>query len=180
YLCPMTEPVIVIGGGLSGSECALQLARRNVPVELWEQRPQHPTEAHQTSSLAELVCSNSFKSTDPVRAMGLLKEELRLLGSELLAIADRHLLPGGAAMVVDRWRFSEEVTARIEAEPLISLCRERFEDLPALAAQGRLAVIATGPLTSGGLWQQLTELLGSSGCYFYDATSPIISAASID
>ena len=179
HLC-VQKRVVVIGGGLSGSECALQLARRGVAVELWEQRPAHQTEAHQGEGLAELVCSNSFKSTDPSRAPGLLKEELRALGSALLTIADDYILPGGAAMVVDRWLFSERVTKAVEDEPLITLRRERFEGLADLAISGDIVVLATGPLTSGGLWDELSAMLGNQGCYFYDATSPIIARASID
>jgi methylenetetrahydrofolate--tRNA-(uracil-5-)-methyltransferase len=174
------QPVLVIGGGLSGCECALQLAARGLAVELWEQRPQVATAAHKTDGLAELVCSNSFKSTDPTRAPGLLKLELQHLGCKLLALAGQHELPGGAALVVDRELFSRAVTQAIEAEPLITLVRQEFTALPAAIASGRIVVLATGPLTSSVLWEQLSALVGSGGSYFYDATAPVIEAGSID
>jgi methylenetetrahydrofolate--tRNA-(uracil-5-)-methyltransferase len=139
------------------------------------------TAAHTTEQLAELVCSNSFKSDDPARAPGLLKQELRELGSRLIPLADAHRVPGGAALCVDRERFSAAVTELIERQPLITLRREQFADLAALAADpGRIAIIATGPLTSGALWEQLSALAGSGGSYFYDATAPIVSADSVD
>jgi methylenetetrahydrofolate--tRNA-(uracil-5-)-methyltransferase len=176
----MPEPILVIGGGLSGSECALQLAARGCAVELWEQRPVVATEAHKTDGLAELVCSNSFKSTDPVRAPGLLKLELQRLGCKLLELAGQHELPGGAALVVDRELFSQTVTRTVESDPLITLVRQEFTDLPGAVASGRIVVLATGPLTSSVLWEQLSGLVGSGGSYFYDATSPVIEAGSID
>jgi len=180
----MARRVTVIGGGLAGSEAALQLAARGVAVTLWEQRPQETTAAHTTDLLAELVCSNSFKSTDPARAPGLLKEELCQLGSRLLAAAAEHQVPGGAALCVDRQRFSTAVTKEIEAQPLIELKREQCTDLAGVLAQGAEqgtpAILATGPLTADPLWSQLGELMGSTGCYFYDATAPIIAADSID
>jgi len=177
----MGRQVTIIGGGLAGSEAALQLAARGVEVELWEQRPKVQTPAHQSGQLAELVCSNSLKSTDPLRAAGLLKEELKVLGSRLLGIALEHQVPGGAALCVDRQRFSTTVTAAVEAEPLITLRREACEDLPALlsAADGPI-IIATGPLTGGALWEQLGALVGSGGSYFYDATAPIVAADGVD
>lgn len=174
------QKVKIIGAGLSGSEAALQLARRGIAVELWEQRPQQQTEAHVTGSFAELVCSNSFKSTDPIRAMGLLKEELRMMGSALLEIASRHEIPGGAAMVIDRERFSNEVTQRIEDEPLITVRRERLDNLDLLLEDSALSILATGPLTGSALWDALVKLVGDEGCYFYDATSPVLKAGSVD
>ncbi len=173
-------PPLIIGGGLSGCEAALQLAARGIASEIWEQRPTFGTEAHVSEGLAELVCSNSFKSEDPVRAQGLLKLELDQLGCRLLQIARECRLPGGAALVLDREQFSAKVTDAIEASPLITLKRERFENLQAELATGRLVILATGPLTSDGLWQQLSELLGDGGCYFYDATSPVISTKGIN
>lgn len=172
--------VSIIGGGLSGSEAALQLAARGVSVELWEQRPARETEAHTSANLAELVCSNSFKSTDPKRAQGLLKEELAVLGCRLLDIARQHTVPGGAALCVDRERFGAAVTRVIEAEPLITLRREPCDDLPAIIAHGGIVIVATGPLTDSALWQQLSALVGDGGSYFYDATAPVIDAPSID
>ncbi len=182
----MQAKVSIIGGGLAGSEAALQLARRGVACELWEQRLAGPpagatTPAHTTSHLAELVCSNSFKSTDPLRAQGLLKEELAVLGSHLLAIAQEHSVPGGAALCVDRGRFGEAVTGAVEAEPLIHLRREECRDLNALLSDpGRIVIIATGPLSAGAFWEQLAALTGTGSSYFYDATAPIITADSVD
>lgn len=173
-------PVLIIGGGLSGCEASLQLAARGIASEIWEQRPAFGTEAHVTEGLAELVCSNSFKSEDPVRAQGLLKLELDRLGCQLLELGRACRLPGGAALVLDREQFSAKVGEAIKGNPLISLRRERFEDLPAQLATGRLVIMATGPLTSDGLWQQLSELLGDGGCYFYDATSPVMESKGID
>ena len=173
-------PPLIIGGGLSGCEAALQLSARGIASELWEMRPSVMTEAHVSGGLAELVCSNSFKSEDPVRAQGLLKLELDQLGCRLLGLARECRLPGGAALVLDREQFSQKVSETIEADPLVTLKRERFEDLQVQLATGRLVILATGPLTSDGLWQQLTELLGDGGCYFYDATSPVISTKGIN
>jgi methylenetetrahydrofolate--tRNA-(uracil-5-)-methyltransferase len=181
----MAAGVAVIGGGLAGSEAALQLAARGVDVELWEQRLAPPaggqpwTPAHSTSLLAELVCSNSLKSMDPARAPGLLKEELRLLGSHLLAVASRHALLGGAALVVDREHFAAAVTDRVQSEPRITLIPERFSGLAGWPAE-RPLVIATGPLTSGALWQELSALVDSGGSHFFDATSPVIDASTVD
>ena len=172
--------VAVIGGGLSGCEAALQLARRGVRVELWEQRPTRMTAAHTGAGLAELVCSNSLKSTDPKRAQGLLKEELTRLNCQLLRIAGEHSLPGGAALVVDRERFSASVTQAIESEPLITLRREPCTDCLKLLEHASCVVVATGPLTSAELWEQLSALAGSGGSYFFDATSPIITADTLD
>ena len=176
----MPQPVTIIGGGLSGCECALQLAARDVAVELWEMRPAVMTEAHISGNLAELVCSNSLKSTDEKRAQGLLKAELRTLGCRLLGIADGCAIPGGAALVVDRKQFSKVVTEAVESNPLIAVRREEFTNLPELVESERPAVIATGPLTSGKLWEQIGELVGDGGSYFYDATSPVLSSASVN
>ncbi|MBN2082541.1 methylenetetrahydrofolate--tRNA-(uracil(54)-C(5))-methyltransferase (FADH(2)-oxidizing) TrmFO [bacterium] len=177
----MHHPVTIIGGGLAGSEAALQLAARGIAVELWEQRPAVMTAAHTTDGLAELVCSNSLKSTDPARAAGLLKEELTQLGCRLLPLAFAHQVPGGAALCVDRERFSRAVTELIAAEPLITLRRAEFTGLPELVAEpGRIVILASGPLTSGALWAQVVKLVGDGGSYFYDATAPIISVQGID
>lgn len=176
----MSAQVTVIGGGLSGCECALQLASRGIPVELWEMRPDVQTEAHTTGLLAELVCSNSFKSTDESRAQGLLKLELKQLNCHLLTIAHDQAIPGGAALVVDRQGFSKAITKAIETNPLITLHRAEFHNLPQYLSDGQCAVIATGPLTGSTLWRQLSDLIGDGGSYFYDATSPVLSRESLD
>jgi len=182
----MQARLSVIGGGLAGSEAALKLAARGVACELYEQRLAEPpagatTPAHTTAHLAELVCSNSFKSTDPLRAQGLLKEELSTLGSPLLAIAQEHRVPGGAALCVDRARFGEAITRAVEHAPLIHLRSEECRDLHALLDDpSRIVIVATGPLSSGVLWEQLTALTGTGSSYFYDATAPIITADSVD
>ncbi len=169
------EPVIVVGGGLAGSEAAWQLARRGIPVLLYEMRPQRQTEAHRTDRLAELVCSNSFRSASLDAAVGLLKEEMRRLGSLVLAAADRTSVPAGAALAVDRDLFAEAVTRAIAECPEITVVREELRDIP----EG-LCLIATGPLTSPALSYALQELLGQKYLYFYDAIAPIVTADSID
>jgi len=181
----VAQRVVIVGGGLAGSEAVLQLAHWGVPVELWEQRlaPARPggwTPAHETSLLAELVCSNSFKSTDPKRAMGLLKEELRHLGSHLIAAGMRHSLPGGSALVVDRERFSNDVTAAVQALPLITLRAERFAGLRDALSTGGIVILAAGPLTDGALWDEVVGLAGDDGSYFFDATSPIVAPDGVD
>jgi methylenetetrahydrofolate--tRNA-(uracil-5-)-methyltransferase len=174
------KTVAVIGGGLAGCEAALQLARRGMRVELWEQRPVRMTAAHTGAGLAELVCSNSLKSTDSKRAQGLLKDELARLDCQLLRIAGAHALPGGAALVVDRERFSAAVTEAIEAEPRITLRREPCLDCLALLDAAACVVVAAGPLAGAELWEQLGVLAGSGGSYFFDATSPVVAASSLD
>lgn len=169
------EPVIVVGGGLAGSEAAWQLARRGIPVLLYEMRPQRQTEAHRTDRLAELVCSNSFRSASLDAAVGLLKEEMRRLGSLVLAAADRTSVPAGAALAVDRDLFAEAVTRAIAECPEITVVREELREIP----EG-LCLIATGPLTSPALSYALQELLGQKYLYFYDAIAPIVTADSID
>ncbi len=182
------ETITIIGGGLAGSEAALQLSARGIAVELWEQRlapaPEGGawTPAHTGGDLAELVCSNSLKCADPIRAQGLLKEELRYLDCRLLPIADSCALPGGAALVVDRERFAQAVTAAVKAQPNITLIPQPFCGLAQRLAQpdaGPL-ILATGPLTSGALWDELSALVGNGGSYFFDATSPVLDAASVD
>jgi methylenetetrahydrofolate--tRNA-(uracil-5-)-methyltransferase len=165
----------VIGGGLAGCEAAWQLAERGRDVALYEMRPARRTEAHQGDRLAELVCTNSFKSEDPANAHGLLKHEMRRLGSVLLSVADECRVPAGTSLAVDRDAFSARMTARIEAHPRISIVREEVREVPADAA-----VIATGPLTSEPLARSLARLTGDSGLAFYDAIAPIVARESID
>lgn len=172
----MREPIIVIGGGLAGSEAAWQIARQGVRVLLYEMRPVKMTPAHQTDRLAELVCSNSLGSDLPDRAPGLLKEELRRLGSLILDCAEANRVPAGGALAVGRETFAECVTCSIEEHPLIEVRREEVADIP---AEG-IVVIATGPLTSEPLAQAIAHLTGSEYLYFYDAMAPIVTVESID
>ena len=170
------KQVIVIGGGLAGSEAALQLAERKIRVLLYEQRPHHTTPAHTTDKFAELVCSNSLKSQEETNAHGLLKKELEILGSILLNIARENKISGGKALVVDREKFAKSVTREIESHPYIEVIRERVEtinyDTP--------LIIATGPLTDGRFADNLKKLVGEDFLNFYDAISPIVDAESLD
>lgn len=167
--------IVIIGGGLAGSEAALQCARLGVPVVLYEMRPLQPTPAHQTDRLGELVCSNSFKTTDVENAHGLLKAELERLLCALLEIAYECRIPAGAALGVDRERFAEQVTRAVEAEPLIEVVREeRTAPDP-----DEVTVVATGPLTSDGLTRRIEEILGADSLAFYDAISPIVAHDSL-
>jgi methylenetetrahydrofolate--tRNA-(uracil-5-)-methyltransferase len=175
----MLDPVHVIGGGLAGSEAAWQLARSGVPVVLHEMRPTRSTEAHITDSLAELVCSNSFRSDDAENnAVGLLHEEMRRCGSLILAMADTHRLPAGGALAVDRHGFAQGVEAAIVAEPLIEVCREEVAGLP--LAEWDSVIIATGPLTSPALADAVRQLSGEDSLAFFDAIAPIVHAETID
>ena len=165
----------VVGAGLAGCECALQLARRGVPVRLVEQRPKKSSPAHHTDGMAELVCSNSLKSMRHDSAAGLLKEELSLMGSELIALAKQAAVPAGGALAVDREHFSELVGARVASEPLIEVVREEATSVP----EGR-NVIAAGPLCSDALASCLSQLVGSESLSFFDAAAPIVDAETID
>ncbi|HBX70751.1 MAG TPA: methylenetetrahydrofolate--tRNA-(uracil(54)-C(5))-methyltransferase (FADH(2)-oxidizing) TrmFO [Chloroflexi bacterium] len=167
--------LIVIGGGLAGSEAAWQAAERGLEVDLYEMRPQQPTGAHVTSYLAELVCSNSLGSYLPDRAPGLLKEEIRRLGSLLLQCAEQTALPAGGALAVGREQFAQLVTERIETHPRINLIREEYPNLP-----DQPAVIASGPLTSESLSKSILDLTGQEHLYFFDAISPIVTLESIN
>jgi len=172
-------PVHVVGGGLAGSEAAWQLARAGVPVVLHEMRPLRGTEAHVTDGLAELVCSNSFRSDDAENnAVGLLHEEMRRLGSLILAAGDRHRLPAGGALAVDREGFSAEVGARLAAEPLVEIRREEVVGLP--PREWDSVVVATGPLTAPALAQALCARTGTEALAFFDAIAPIVYRDSID
>lgn len=164
----------VVGGGLAGCEAAWALASRGVRVTLYEMRPVRQTPAHRTDRLAEIVCSNTFKSTELTNAHGLLKAELRLLGSLLLEVADLARIPGGAALAVDRDIFSAEVTRRILEHPLITVVREEVTELPSPG------IVATGPLTSERLAEVIRRRLGLDALAFYDAIAPIVSAESLD
>jgi methylenetetrahydrofolate--tRNA-(uracil-5-)-methyltransferase len=170
--------VRIIGGGLAGCEAGWQLARRGVPVRLYEMRPVRATEAHRTDRLAELVCSNSFRSASLDSAVGLLKEEMRRLGSLVMEAAESARVPAGAALAVDREIFAAEITRRIESEPTIELVREEVGSLVEFA--GDTVIVASGPLTSAALCEDLRSLFSRGHLYFYDAISPIVTAESID
>jgi methylenetetrahydrofolate--tRNA-(uracil-5-)-methyltransferase len=172
----VVDPVIVVGGGLAGSEAAWQLAERGVPVTLYEMRPTLQTAAHRTAKLAEPVCSNSLKSNAPGSASWLLKEALRRAGSLLLRVADANAVPGGAALAVDRERFAAEATETIEQHPLIPTRREELVEIPT----GVQALIATGPLTSDALAAWLQICTGLGNLLFYDAISPIVDAETLN
>jgi len=168
----------IIGGGLAGSEAAWQAAQRDVPVTIHEMRPVRATAVHKTDRLAELVCSNSFRGDKLDNAVGLLKEEMRRLGSLVMRAADAARVPAGAALAVDRERFSAEVTHAIASHPRITLVREEIRRIP-VALDGPI-IIATGPLTSDSLSADIAAMVGSDHLYFYDAVSPIVLAESID
>ena len=170
--------VHIIGGGLAGSEAAWQAASSGVPVVLYEMRPVRPTAVHKTDRLAELVCSNSFRGDKLDNAVGLLKEEMRRLGSLVMRAADTARVPAGAALAVDREKFSDEVSHAIASHPLITIRREEIREIP--TGRDGPVIIATGPLTSDALSKQIASLVGGDHLYFYDAISPIVLAESID
>ena len=170
----MTD-LIVIGGGLAGSEAAWQAAQRGLKVRLYEMRPTLQTGAHQTHNLAELVCSNSLGSNLPDRASGLLKNEARFLGSMLIECAEEAALPAGGALAVDRELFARKVTERIEGHPNIEIVREEVTEIP-----NSLTIVATGPLTSPALSESIAALSSEKHLYFFDAIAPVIHADSIN
>ena len=176
--CPLA-PIHVIGGGLAGSEAAWQIARAGIPVVLHEMRPSRKTPAHRTGDLAELVCSNSFRADDPqASAIGILHREMRCLDSLVMTAADAHKLPAGGALAVDRGQFSECITGKICAHPLITLIREEIDGLP--PANWDNVIIATGPLTSPSLASALGALTGERDLAFFDAIAPVVQRDSID
>lgn len=170
-----TSPLTIIGGGLAGTEAAWQAAQRGISVVLYEMRPARNTPAHVTDRLAELVCSNSLGSNLVDRAPGLLKEELRRLGSLILTAAEEAAVPAGSALAVDRTAFAEAVTRRIENHPLIAVNRSEVTRIP-----DGPTIIASGPLTSDALAEDIARLSGKDYLYFYDAVSPIVEAGSIN
>jgi methylenetetrahydrofolate--tRNA-(uracil-5-)-methyltransferase len=173
------SPIHVIGGGLAGSEAAWQIASAGVPVVLHEMRPERMTDAHKTEGLAELVCSNSFRSDDwENNAVGLLHEEMRRANSLIMSAGDTHKLPAGGALAVDRDAFSAEVTRRLEAHPRVTIARGEIAGLP--PADWDSVVVATGPLTSPALSQAVGALTGEDELAFFDAIAPVIHADSID
>lgn len=172
----LSDPVIVIGAGLAGCEAAWQLARRGVPVVLHEMKPDRYSPAHNLPTFAELVCSNSLRAARLENAVGLLKEEMRRLGSLIIECADQTALPAGGALAVDREQFSSAVTEKISQNPLIEIRTGRIDRIP---AEG-LVIIATGPLTDGDLFEDIRTHLGIKTLHFYDAAAPIVLADSIN
>lgn len=168
----------IVGGGLAGCEAALQLAGRGFPVTLHEMRPVRPSPAHRTAALAELVCSNSLKSTAPGTASSLLKDEMDVLGCRLLAAARKSAVPAGAALAVDRERFSAEVEALLGSDPLIEIRREEVAELP--LRPDRWWLVASGPMTSESLAAQLGRLAGVPALHFFDAIAPTVTLDSLD
>ncbi len=175
----MSKSVHIVGGGLAGSEAAWQIASRGVPVVLHEMRPERKTDAHHTDGLAELVCSNSFRSDDAENnAVGLLHEEMRRMNSLIMAAADKHKVPAGSALAVDRDEFSDEVTHTLEAHPLITIERGEVVGLP--PKDWDSVIVATGPLTSPSLSEAVLELCGEDSLAFFDAIAPIVYKDSIN
>lgn len=172
----MNNSVLVIGAGLSGAEAAWQLAVRGVPVTLAEMRPKKRSPAHHTGLFAELVCSNSFRAANVENAVGLLKEEMRRLGSLIMAAADAHRVPAGGALAVNRVPFSKYVTEKITAHPLVTVVTEEMTSLP----DDRICIVATGPLTSDAMSAYIGKMTGKSYFRFYDAAAPIVTVDSLD
>lgn len=193
----MKDYITIIGGGLAGSEAAYQIAKRGIKVKLYEMKPEKFSPAHSNKNLAEVVCSNSFKSNLHTNACGLLKEELRLLDSLLIKIADETAVPAGQALAVDREKFAEEVTKQIESMENIEIIRREFgnifvdnmddivitekltSELRKIADEG-IVIVATGPLTSDKLFKEILEITGDNNLYFYDAAAPIIEKNSMN
>ena len=175
----MVDYITIIGGGLAGSEAAYQIAKRGIKVKLYEMKPDRFTEAHSNKNLAEIVCSNSFKSNLHTNACGLLKEELRKLDSLLIKIADETQIPAGQALAVDRELFSQKVTEELEKNPLIEIIHQEVTEIEKIAEKG-IVIIATGPLTSDGLSKEISKMTGEDKLHFYDAAAPIVTKESID
>jgi len=175
----MRDYITIIGGGLAGSEAAYQIAKRGIKVKLYEMKPVKFSPAHSNGNLAEIVCSNSFKSNLLTNACGLLKEELRKLDSLLIKIADETSVPAGQALAVDREEFSKKVTKQIESNPLIEIIHEEVTNIDEIAKEG-IVIIATGPLTSDNLAKEILNITGQDKLYFYDAAAPIVEKESIN
>ena len=175
----MKDYITIIGGGLAGCEAAYQIAKKGIKVELYEMKPVKFTEAHSNENLAEIVCSNSFKSNLHTNACGLLKEELRYMDSLLIKIADETQVPAGQALAVDREMFSKRVTEEIEKNPLIEIIHQEVTNIEKMVEEG-IVIIATGPLTSKGMAEEISKITGEDKLYFYDAAAPILTKESID
>lgn len=171
----MTASVNVIGAGLAGSEAAWQIANQGVKVRLYEMRPQKLTPAHHTENFAELVCTNSLRANRLTNAAGLLKEEMRTFNSIIMESADKHSVPAGGALAVDRETFSKEVTEKLHNHPNVEIINKEIDEIP----EG-LTVIATGPLTSDALAKDITKFTGNDGLFFFDAAAPILEKSSLD
>lgn len=170
------DRVTIVGAGLAGSEAAWQLAQRGIPVRLIEMRPGASTPAHHTAYFAELVCSNSLRAAALTNAVGLLKEEMRRLGSVIMAAADAHRVPAGGALAVDRMGYAAAVTDAVRSHPLIEVVEERVDKIP----EEGVVIIATGPLTDGALAADIEAFCGGEGLHFYDAAAPIVTKESLD
>jgi len=175
----MKDYITIIGGGLAGCEAAYQIAKKGIKVKLYEMKPVKFTEAHNNENLAEIVCSNSFKSNLHTNACGLLKEELRYMDSLLIKIADETQVPAGQALAVDRKIFSKRVTEKIEKNPLIEIIHEEVTNIEKMVKEG-IVIIATGPLTSKRMAEEILKITGEDKLYFYDAAAPILTKESID
>ena len=179
----MKDYITIIGGGLAGCEAAYQIAKAGIKVKLYEMKPIKYSEAHSNENLAEIVCSNSFKSNLLTNACGLLKEELRRLDSLLIKIADETQVPAGQALAVDRELFAKRVTEEVKSNPLIEVIHKEVENVDSdseINAEDGIVIIATGPLTSEKMAKQISKLTGEDKLYFYDAAAPIISKDSIN
>ena len=175
----MNNYITIIGGGLAGCEAAYQIAKKGIRVKLYEMKPKKFSPAHSNENLAEIVCSNSFKSNLLTNACGLLKEELRKLDSLLIKIADETAVPAGRALAVDRDSFSKKVTEQLKQNPLIEIINEEMTDVTEISKNG-IVIIATGPLTSESLAKQIQEITGEDKLYFYDAAAPIVTKETVD
>ena len=172
------EKVIIIGAGMAGSEAAWQVANRGIKVDLYEMRPVKNTPAHKTDLFAELVCSNSLRGAGMENAVGVLKEEMRRLGSVIMEAADATKVPAGGALAVDRKGFSQYITDKVTNHPNINVIHEELEEIP--YEENALTIVASGPLTAGKLAENIGELMGQRYFYFYDAAAPIVTLESVD
>ena len=172
----MKNSVLIIGAGLAGSEAAWQLVSRGIPVELVEMRPVKSSPAHHTEYFAELVCSNSLRAANIENAVGLLKEEMRRLGSLIMESADTNRVPAGGALAVDRLPFSQYVTEKLAAHPLVTIRHEEVTELPT----DQICIVASGPLTSDALADTIANLTGEGYFHFHDAAAPIVAVESLD